>query len=578
MRRIKMKIKDWQTKEKYKIGVATDHGGWELKTKCIKWLEEKGAIVVDFGPFTYDAQDDYPDFANPCVSALSRGEVDCALLICRSGVGMGIAANRYPNVRAVVAYYPEVAIASRDHNCSNVLVLPADYADETQLKEIVNAWIKRPFSNDPRHERRLLKIENAATPLHGALLNIDPEISQLIESGEKYRNSVLDLVASENHASAAVKTVLGSYLNDKYAEGQVGARLYVDCKVADQIEQLAINRACKLFGAEAANVQPYSGSLANLAVYSALVHINDPIMALNPARGGHSTHFSVHHISGRVWNPIYYDLDPETERIDYDAMEKLALGCRPKMIVTGGSAYVRDIDYKRIRQIADKIDAIMMVDMAHFAGLIAAGVMENPVPYADVVTSTTHKTLRGPRGGLILCKKAYEESINAAVFPLLQGGPLMHVIAAKAVAFKEASTEAFINYQKTVIANAKKLAQCLENSGLKTATNGTDSHMILVDITPFNLTGGEALKVLEKCGINCNAVRMPSDDVKAKNVSGIRLGTAVISTLGFKEAQMEQIARWIIEICKHAKCEKTQQKIRAEISEYMKHTTPKLGV
>lgn len=561
-----MSIQDWYSKPALKIGIATDHGGWEIKQGFAAWLRERGLEVVDYGPFVYDSLDDYPDFANKAMRGVSSGEVDIGLLVCRSGVGMGITANRYCGIRAAVAYSPEIARASRNHNCSNVLVLPADYAEPDQLKEIAAAWLETPFSGDLRHVRRLEKIESGSFLPISRFESEDSELADALFKGITKRDCTLDLVASENRTSSGVRAAMGSYLTDKYAAGYPGARLYSDCETADVIENLCIERACRLFGAEAANVQPYSGSLANLAAYHSVVLPGEPVMAMHPGRGGHSSHFSAHHISGKQWKVIPYELDPKTEQLDYDAIEKMAVGCRPKLIVAGGSSYVRSIDFERFRAIADRIHAVLMVDMAHSAGLVAAGLSPNPVPYADIVTSTTHKTFGGPRGGLILCKQAYIEAVNQSIFPMLQGGPLLNVIAAKALAMKEASSEVYISRQKQVIANAQALSAAFGEAGIRSVTGGTDCHMILLDLRSLGMNGLQAAKLLEAAGINTDPIRIPSDPLSSPEISGLRLGTSVVTVLGMKEAEMTRIAQWILSILRHPSDIVLQEQIQQQIA------------
>lgn len=561
-----MEIQDWFVKKKLTIAVGTDHGGWELKQWLIPWLTNRGLKVMDCGPYVLDPADDYPDFANRTALAVSCGEADLGLLICRSGVGMGINANRYPNVRAVVAYSGAVAKASRNHNCSNVLVLPADYASVAELCEIAEAWLETPFSGDERHVKRLLKIENQGFYPNGHVLAEDPELGELIRAGEKKRAATLDLVASENHTDTAVRSAMATYLTDKYAEGMISARLYPDCGIADKIEQLCIDRACRLFGADAANVQPYSGSIANLAVYHAVLTPGATVMAMHPGRGGHSTHFSKNHISGKHFKVVEYELDPTTEMIDYHMIEKAALSARPALILAGGSSYVRNLDFARFRQIADKAGALLMVDMAHVAGLVAAGIYPSPVPYADIVTTTTHKTLRGPRGGLVLCRQKYIDAINKALFPLIQGGPLMHVIAAKAIALKEASSDAFKDYQRCVVENARTLCKLFKSQGLRVVTGSTDCHMLLLDLSSLKVDGVTAAKALEKSNINVNPIRILSDPLGSAHVSGIRIGTSVVTGLGMGEPEMTQIVEWVIRICRNPEDVSLQQRTADEIA------------
>ncbi|MBQ6752352.1 MAG: serine hydroxymethyltransferase [Clostridia bacterium] len=358
----------------------------------------------------------------------------------------------------------------------------------------------------------------------------------------------IELIASENIVSKGVLLAMGTVLTNKYSEGYPGHRYYGGCQYVDVVEDLARERAKELFGAEHANVQPHSGVNANLAVMFALLEPGDTVMGMNLAHGGHLSHGSPVNISGKYFNFVSYGIDDETQYIDYDEMEKLALQCHPKLIISGASAYSRVIDYKRIREICDKVGAYMMVDIAHIAGLIAAGEHPSPVPYADAVTTTTHKTLRGPRGGLILCKEAIGKKIDSAIFPGTQGGPLMHVIAAKAVAFGEALKPEFKTYQHQVILNAKTLCDDLIAEGYKIVSGGTDNHLMLLNLTPFNVTGKELEEKLDLVHITANKNVIPNDPQPAKITSGLRLGTPAVTTRGFKEEEMHLIAKWIKDI------------------------------
>lgn len=558
-------IQDWFAKSNPILAVGTDHGGWEIKQWLIPWLEARGFTVLDCGPYHHDPADDYPCFAHRVARAVSDGDADVGLLICRSGVGMGICANRYPDVRAVVAYTEAVAKASRDHNCANLLVLPADYATEDELRAIAETWLKTPFSNAERHIKRLEIIEAVDAPTGKAIAAYDPELATILTEDERKRVATLDLVASESVSDPAVRTAMASQLTDKYAEGYPGARLYPDCTAVDKLEQLCIARACKLFGAEAANVQPYSGSIANLAVYLTVLGANETVLAMNPAHGGHATHFSQKHISGRAWKPYYYDVDVQRGVIDYNIVEKLALGMRPKLIVAGGSAYLRNLDFKRFREIADKVGAVLMVDMAHVAGLVAAGCYNNPVSYADFVTTTTHKTLCGPRGGLILCREKWIASVNKAIFPLLQGGPLMHVIAAKTAAFGAAMSDDFKALQQRILDNARALCELFAAHGVPSVSDGTDCHMTVLDLRSLEIDGITAAAALEKANINVNPMRLLSDG--PDEISGIRIGTPVISKLGMTPDDMPKVAEWILRVCRASSDASVCEDVKREIAE-----------
>jgi glycine hydroxymethyltransferase len=374
------------------------------------------------------------------------------------------------------------------------------------------------------------------------LKNTDVEIYESIqrEIGRQHRN--LELIASENVVSMSVLEAMGSQLTNKYAEGYPGKRYYGGCEFVDEAETLAIERLKKLFNADHANVQPHSGANANLGVYFAVLQPGDKIMGMNLSEGGHLTHGSPVNISGKYFEIIPYGVDPETEVIDYEEVRKIALAEKPKMIVAGASAYARKIDFAKFREIADQVGAYLMVDMAHIAGLIAAGLHQNPVEYADFVTTTTHKTLRGPRGGAILCKEEYAKAIDKAIFPGIQGGPLMHVIASKAVCFKEALEDEFKTYQEQVVKNAAELAVQLKSKGFRLVSDGTDNHLILIDMRSKDVTGKEAEKILGEINITVNKNTIPNDPKSPFVTSGIRIGTPAITTIGLVEKDMAEIA------------------------------------
>ena len=381
------------------------------------------------------------------------------------------------------------------------------------------------------------------------LKTVDPEIQKAIDQELSRQREKLEMIASENIVSTAVMQAQGSILTNKYAEGYPGKRYYGGCEYVDIVEQLAIDRAKKLFGAEYANVQPHSGAQANTAVYFALLQPGDTILGMNLTDGGHLTHGSPVNISGKYFKIIPYGVDKETERIDYDELERLAKEHQPKLIVGGASAYSRVIDFERMAQIAKSVGAYFMVDMAHIAGLVAAGLHPSPVPYADVVTTTTHKTLRGPRGGLILCRDAeFGKQFNKAIFPGIQGGPLMHVIAAKAVAFKEALSDEFKVYQQQVLDNAKALADELVKKGFRIVSGGTDNHLMLVDLRSKNITGKEAQFLLDEIGITVNRNTIPFEPLSPFVTSGIRLGTPALTTRGLKEEDIREVADIIADV------------------------------
>ena len=401
------------------------------------------------------------------------------------------------------------------------------------------------------------------------LAKTDPQLWEAIQNENKRQEDHIELIASENYTSPAVMEAQGSQLTNKYAEGYPGKRYYGGCEFVDVAEQLAIDRVKALYGAEAANVQPHCGASANQAVFLAFLKPGDTFMGMSLAEGGHLTHGMALNMSGKWFNPISYGLD-KNEAIDYEQMERLAREHKPKLIIAGASAYSLVIDWERIGKLAKEVGAIFMVDMAHYSGLIAAGVYPNPVPHADIVTSTTHKSLRGPRGGIILMKAEHEKAINSAVFPGLQGGPLMHVIAGKAAAFKEAAEPGFKDYQKQVIANAKALAETLIARGLRIVSGGTDSHVMLVDLRAKKMTGKEAERVLGEAHITCNKNGIPNDPEKPMVTSGIRLGSPAMTTRGFKEAEARQVGNFIADVLDNPNDPENIAKVRAQVNELTK--------
>lgn len=376
----------------------------------------------------------------------------------------------------------------------------------------------------------------------------DPELYGAMKNELERQRDHIELIASENFTSRAVMEAMGSHLTNKYAEGYPGARYYGGCEYVDIVEQLAIDRAKELFGAEHANVQPHSGSQANVAVYLALLKPGDTILGMDLSHGGHLTHGSKASISGKYFNACFYGVDPETETIDYEKAMQIAGECKPKIIIAGASAYSRIIDFKKMREIADEVGAYLMVDMAHIGGLVAAGVHPSPVPYADVVTSTTHKTLRGPRGAIILCKDELKKKINSAVFPGTQGGPLMHIIAGKAVCFKEAMSEEFKAYQRQVVKNAAVLADTLSEGGIRLVSGGTDNHLMLADTMSLGRTGNEVQELLDAAHITANKNSIPFDTQSVKLTSGMRFGTPAVTTRGMGEDEMRDIGKMIVRI------------------------------
>lgn len=403
------------------------------------------------------------------------------------------------------------------------------------------------------------------------LKQFDPEIATIIDNEKKRQMSQIELIASENFVTEAVLEALGSVLTNKYAEGYPAKRYYGGCEVVDCAEDLARDRAKELFGAEHANVQPHSGSQANMAVYQAVMKPGETYLGMNLQNGGHLTHGSPVNFSGMLYNVVPYGVSDDTETINYEAMRKLAIENNPKMIMVGASAYPRIIDFAKVKEICDEVQAVMCVDMAHIAGLVAAGLHPSPIPYADFVTTTTHKTLRGPRGGMILCKEKWAKAIDKAIFPGLQGGPLMHVIAAKAVAFKEALLPEFKDYQKRVLENAQALAAGLIKKGFRLVSGGTDNHLLLVDVRNKNITGKAAEKALDKAGITVNKNTIPNDPASPFVTSGLRLGTPAVTTRGMTPEVMEKIAALIDQAITDPENEENLASVKNQVIEVCKN-------
>jgi len=397
------------------------------------------------------------------------------------------------------------------------------------------------------------------------LAEVDPDVYRAIQQEVERQDAQIELIASENFTSEAVLEATASVFTNKYAEGYPGKRYYGGCENADIVENLARDRACELFGAEHANVQPHSGSQANQAAYAAVLAPGDTIMGLNLAHGGHLTHGHQLNFSGKTYHVVPYSVRQEDERIDYDEVERLAREHRPKMIIAGASAYPRTLDFARFRQIADSVEAILLVDMAHIAGLVAARLHPNPCQWADIVTSTTHKTLRGPRAGMILCKQKFAAAIDKMVFPGVQGGPLIHVIAAKAVCLREAMNPEFVEYQKQVLANARALAASIQDAGFRVVSGGTDTHLMLVDVFSKGVRGKEAEKTLDRAHITVNKNAIPFDTNPPLNPSGIRLGSPAVTTRGFREAEMREVGALIGEVLGHIDDEATIARVRQQV-------------
>ena len=529
-------------------------------------LKARGHAVEDMGSFDAAAADDYPDFAVPVCEAVIEGRAGRGILLCTTGIGMSVVANRFTGVRAAIITDEAVAKLSREHNDANVAILSARALDGEAALRALALWLDTPFSCAERHVRRLAKCDRAGRLAEASLLaQVDPEVHAAVVAQIRQEDETINLIASENYTSPAVREAQGSVLTNKYAEGYPGKRFYNGCLPVDAVETLAIERVKALFGAEAANVQPHCGSAANMAVYNAFLQPGDTILSMSLDQGGHLSHGSPANFSGRLYKIVPYTVDKETERLDYDAIERLALEHRPRLVLAGASAYPRAIDFARFRAIADKVGAYLMVDMAHIAGLVAGGVHPSPVPYADFVTSTTHKTLRGPRGGLILCKEKYIKDINRSVFPGLQGGPLENVIAAKAVCFGEWLRRDAHAYAQRVVDDAQALAAALAGHGFRLVSGGTDNHLFLVDVKAAGLTGKLAAAALDAAGIVCNKNTIPYDSETPFVTSGIRVGTAAVATRGMGPDEMRQIADWIAQILRAPEDAALAGRVRAEV-------------
>src|SRR6266404_865978 len=450
------------------VAIGADHAGYDLKEALKQHLQKRGVSVSDVGASSKEATD-YPDYAQAVANSVALRQAEFGLLICTTGIGMSITANKVPGIRAALVGDEETAALARQHNNANVLCLAGKMTAAEEAKKIVDAFLNARFEGG-RHERRVHKMEQQIIPPELRLRNVDPAIAEVIDHERQRQQENIELIASENFTSVAVMEAQGSVLTNKYAEGYPKKRWYGGCENVDVAEQLAIERAKRLFGAEHANVQPHSGSGANMAVYFAFLKSGDKMLTMDLTHGGHLTHGNKANFSGKFFEIIHYGVRKEDERIDYDQLARMAREHRPKMITVGASAYPRIIDFERMGEIAAEAGAYLMADIAHIAGLVAAGLHPSPMAHADFVTTTTHKTLRGPRGGLILCKEKYSKEIDSQTFPGIQGGPLMHVIAAKAVCFREAMQPTFRDYQAQIITNAKALAEGMKRNGIRLGT------------------------------------------------------------------------------------------------------------
>jgi glycine hydroxymethyltransferase len=550
------------------IVLAADHRGASLKEELRKHLVEAGHEVNDLGTQGSDAVD-YPDYAAPAARAVSRGRARRAIVICGTGVGVSMVANRFHGVRAALVQDVETARLSRQHNDANVLALPGGLAPAAAW-EIVQAWLATGFEGG-RHQRRVQKIDEltagdgGSRPWDAALEASDPTIADILRREARRQALGLELIASENFVSEAVLEATGSVLTNKYAEGYPGRRYYGGCEVVDEAESLAIERAKRLFGADHANVQPHSGSQANEAVYRATIDVGDTVLAMNLDHGGHLTHGSPVNFSGKLYKIVAYGVSRDSETIDYDEVRKLAREHRPRLIQCGTTAYSRTLDFDAFRSIADEVGAVLFADIAHIAGLVATGLHPTPVGKAQIVTTTTHKTLRGPRGGLILCDAEWAKKVDSAVFPGGQGGPLMHVIAAKAVAFAEASTESFRAYCAQILANARTLAAALSGEGFRIVSGGTDTHLFLLSLVDRDTTGKGAQVALERAGITTNKNMVPFDPRKPMVTSGLRIGTPAVTTRGMREPEMEEVARLIARVLERPGDVDALDQVRGEV-------------
>jgi RpiB/LacA/LacB family sugar-phosphate isomerase len=555
-----------QTAAVANIALGADHGGFEMKEALKHHLQSRGLTVLDFGAKTKDPADDYPDFAQPAAQAVADGRAELGVLCCTSGVGICIAANKVAGVRAGQAENEEDGDLMRRHNDANVLCLSGHKTSIEAAKKILDAFIAGKFEGG-RHERRVLKMDVKFAPANLRLRNVDPEIAAAIEHERQRQQENIELIASENFVSPAVLEAQGSVLTNKYAEGYPKKRWYGGCENIDDIEQLAIDRAKKLFGAEHANVQPHSGSQANMAVYFAVLKPGDKMLTMDLSHGGHLTHGNKANFSGKFFEIIHYGVNKETERIDYDQLAAMAREHKPKMITVGASAYPRVIDFQRMGEIAREVGAYLLADIAHIAGMVAAGIHPSPIGHADFVTTTTHKTLRGPRGGLILCDEKHAKDIDSQVFPGIQGGPLEHVIAGKAVCFHEALQPTFKTYQQQIVKNAAALADGMTRNGYRLVSGGTDNHLMLVDVGAKGVTGKDSQIALDEAGITVNKNTIPFETRSPFQASGIRLGSPACTTRGMKETEMAAIADMISEVLLDIKNVEAAHKVRARVRE-----------
>ncbi len=547
------------------IAIGADHGGYVLKEALKRHLEKRGASIADFGAASRTSAD-YPDYAQAVAHSVALHKAEFGVLICATGVGMSITANKVPGVRAALVGDEQTAVLARQHNNANVLCLAGKTTGPDRARKIIDAFLDARYEGG-RHERRVNKMEIRITPTDLRLCAVDPQIAEAIDCERQRQQENIELIASENFTSPAVMEAQGSVLTNKYAEGYPKKRWYGGCENVDVVEQLAIERAKKLFGADHANVQPHSGSGANMAVYFAFLKPGDKMLTMDLTHGGHLTHGNKVNFSGKFFDIVHYGVSKDDERIDYEQLARLAREHKPRMITVGASAYPRLIDFARMGQIAREAGAYLLADIAHVAGLVAAGLHPSPMAHADFVTTTTHKTLRGPRGGLILCKQQYAKEIDAQTFPGIQGGPLMHVIAAKAVCFHEALQPAFKDYQEQILRNCRALAEGMTRNGFRLVSGGTDNHLMLVDVGARGLTGKECQAVLDEAGITVNKNTIPFETRSPFHASGVRLGTPAVTARGMKEPEMADIADMISEVLLDLKNLDALTKVRQRVHE-----------
>ncbi|HTG45730.1 MAG TPA: ribose 5-phosphate isomerase B, partial [Verrucomicrobiae bacterium] len=544
---------------------GSDHAGFELKQRIREQLDRQGIKYKDFGT-TSEESADYPDFARSVADHVANKQSQFGILVCATGIGMSMAANKVPGIRAALVVNEQMAKLAREHNDANVLCFGQKLVSADAALQIIHAFLNSNFEGG-RHERRVNKFEESQTPPYLRLRYADPAIYDAIQLERHRQEENIELIASENFTSPAVMEAQGSVLTNKYAEGYPGKRWYGGCENVDTVEQLAIERAKRLFGAEHANVQPHSGSGANMAVYYAFLKPGDRILTMDLSHGGHLTHGNKANFSGRFFEVMHYGVRKDDERIDYDQLAQIAAEHRPKMITVGASAYPRIIDFERMGKIARTVGALLLADIAHIAGLVVAGEHPSPIPHADFVTTTTHKTLRGPRGGLILCPAKYAKEIDSQIFPGIQGGPLMHVIAAKAVCFLEALQPSFKEYQQQITRNAKAMAEGLRRNGFRLVSGGTENHLMLVDVGARNVSGKDCQIALDEAGITVNKNTIPFETRSPFQGSGIRVGTPAATSRGMKEQEMAAVADMISEVLLDIKNLDAAHQVRQRVRE-----------